>query len=260
MATTTKTRPYVDFYDSLNIDDVLEGILEKYDSKEEFLDWLDAALHVQEVVMIDDPTTPLLTFCIGETKELPTVVVSLKAYSGCHSYCSDRHGDVDIDFLEVQVIDVVERPLLKDQVLYQIKVANATGVNPTTKEIAEVLKVKHHRVHNVFVELLREKKVQPMPLQCGEGWRLCNGQPDDPATIFQRATWEDKKTLLENASAVDAKAMINVFRSGHCSPSSNITESLNSLFGTDGKWPPNVGEAYGLLARDYGSRWSYSGD
>jgi hypothetical protein len=254
------------FYDSVSYDSEIDETLESYDCADDFEKWLEAVLVVEENKSYRNRVSGLTftaTYVIPESGDDPSVDLQVEVTTGCHSYSDSRHGDVDLDFLQVSTVEKKVYPLSKDVVLTYLKKCGEQHYSPTKHDIAKDTGLKVNDVHNILCEICyRNELVEEVPVpgkHCG--YRLSNGKRQDPATLFRRASLQEKKQMLETATDVAAVVMMldTLAYNGCLSPSSNVPDNLSAIFG-DQPWPKIVSEAKTQLAKKYGKMWSYCGD
>lgn len=254
------------FYDSVSYDNEIDETLENYDCADDFEKWLEAVLIVEENKAYRKHTSGLMftaTYIIPESGDQPSVDIEIEVTTGCHSYSDTRHGDVDLDFLQVSTLNKKVYPLTKDVVLDYLKKCGEQGYAPTKHDIAKDTGLKVNDVHNLLCDICyRKELVEEVPVAGKHrGYRLTDGKRKDPATLFRNASLQEKKRMLEIETNVAAVVMMldTLAYNGYLSPSSNVPDNLSAIFG-DQPWPKIVSEAKTQLAKQYGKMWSYCGD
>lgn len=243
-------------YDSLNIDSDIYDALEKYRFKsEEFEKWLEASLIVQGNLGDIDYQTSFFLFEVPNVR--PKVELVLNIADGSQGYFDSRHGDVDIDFLSVRLLEVKESRFTADIVLDYIK------ANPgaTKNQIAKALNMKaNYAVHNVLAEICYRKHLVEEVSGPETGYRVVDGERQEIAYIFRNANKQQKFQMLLNEKDVyKVRDMLKTLLGGPSSPAFNLADNLSDLF-PNMTWPEPVVKAKNILAEEQGRMWSYAGD
>lgn len=180
------------FYDSVSCDNEIDETLEAYECADDFEKWLEAVLIVEENKAYRKHISGLLftaTYVIPESGDQPSVDIEIEVTTGCHSYSDSRHGDVDLDFLQVSTLNKKVYPLTKDVVLDYLKKCGDQEYSPTKHDIAKDTGLKVNDVHNLLCDICYCKElVEEVPIagkHCG--YRLSNGKRQDPATLFRQS-------------------------------------------------------------------------
>jgi hypothetical protein len=174
-----KKRPHLDSYDGHGLDDKVIAVLDEYDVREEFLDWLDCWLALNANATIDDgPDLPCQFRIEGSENPLdpkPYVALTLKVTTDTVSGYSPRNGDFDVTTLTVELTDKAVVPNVSGRVLEVLK---QTVVPVTAEALATLLGIKKHRVYNALISLKIPELVDEVPLPDNprlSGWQLQRG-------------------------------------------------------------------------------------
>ncbi len=174
-----KARRHLDAYDGFGLDDKVAAVLDEYDVREEFYDWLDGWLALNANFTLDDgPDLPCVFRIEGSENPLdpkPYVTLALKATTDTVSGYSTRNGYFDVTTLNVELVHKYVIPNVSERIVSLLRQATA----PLTAEaIATALQVKKHRVNSALVSLMIPERVEEVPLPDNprlSGWKLQRG-------------------------------------------------------------------------------------
>jgi hypothetical protein len=253
-------------YDLCYMDEEIEAAIKEADCESDFYHWLDAAIKVERNRMRNTPEQTIDFEAVykieaGVFGKSPGFEMKLVITEGGESYTEYSGADVDVDWLRVYAKEIKQIPCLGEQVVEYVRTQNAEGKFPTRQEMVAALNSNKTDIHNALVQVQwHEQLLEPIPGP-EERYKLTNGEPNDPATVFRRSDPAEKKRLLTTTTDVySVKAMLATLTySGPLSPSSNVPDALHQIMG-DTPWPAVIGEAEELLSRELGNMWTYSGD
>jgi len=244
-------------YDSCDVDLLLQEALKKYNAEKDFETWLGASLIVQgNQGDIDYYPTFYIPETVFGNNHHGKVELQLHVFAGSQSYYSPQSGDIDLDYLRVDLQVIQVHKLIKYQVLQYIQ----SHPGATKQEIAKALNMQpNFAIHNALAEICYRQHLVEEVSGPEIGYKEVVDKPQDVQTLFREADKDGKvRMLTEETDIYKLKDMLKTLACGPCSPAFNVEDNVNDLLGPI--WPMPLIKAKDLLAKEHGKMWSYAGD